>query len=255
MRPALFLSILLFSLPALAVETNGLPQPGTPIAAPVDGVPNLADKLIETLFSSAATPPMPTPPRANANEPPLPPSPPPGTYTVWAYRWDGQQYVKQEDHTLQTTDIRNAAAYWAQCNNYAGWRARSNAPDACTIHIVLHDPTFTTAMGVPDPAPPAHLTYAIWAYKLTDGKWVKSDEFSWTSQDPIQAWEYTKKINAVSGWCATTNCPPIVPASQRFYEGGLVHGSPNQVRFQRQHLLGRNLLLLYVSSPLPPLKN
>ena len=147
MRPALFLTILLFAMPAFAVDINGLPPPGTPIAAPADGVPNLADKLNEKLFSSAAaTPPMPTPPRANAKEPPLPPSPPPVTYTVWAYRWDGQQYVKQEDHTLQTTDIRKAASYWAQCNNYAGWKARSSAPDACSIHIVLHDPTFSTAI-------------------------------------------------------------------------------------------------------------
>ena len=79
-------------------------------------------------------------------------------------------------------------------------------------------------MGVPNPPPPDHVTFTIWAYKLTDGKWVKSDEFCWTTQDPIQAWEYMKKINAVSGWCATTNCPPIVPKSQRFYEGGLAHG-------------------------------
>jgi hypothetical protein len=236
MRPALFLSILLFAMPALAIDINGLPQPGTPIAAPADGIPDLADKLNETLFSNAAaTPPMPTPPRANPNEPPLPPSPPPVTYTVWVYRWDGQQYVKQDDHTLQTMDIRKAASYWGQCNNYVGWKARSNAPDACSIHIVLHDPTITVAMGVPKPPPPDHLSFAIWAYKLTDGKWVKSDEFCWATQDPIQAWSYTRQINAVPGWYAGTNCPPILPNSQRYYEGGLAHGSPDRAYYYGSH--------------------
>ena len=169
---------------------------------------------------------MPMPPRANANEPPLPPSPPPVTYDVWVYRWNGQQYVKQDNYTMQTTDIKKAAGYWGQCNNFAGWAARSNAPDACVTHIVLHDPTMPLEMGVPRPPQPPLPTFTVWAYKLTDGKWVKDEKFSWTTKDPVQGWEYAKNVNAVPGWCAVNNCPPIVPESKRFYEGGLVHGSP-----------------------------
>ena len=139
MRPILFLTILLFAMPALAIDINGLPPPGTPIAAPADGVPNLADTLNEKLFSSPATSPMPAPPRANPNEPPLPPAPPPVTYTVWVYCWDGQQYVKQDDHTLQTMDIRKAASYWRSATTTSDGRpvvtCRMPAPYtlSCTI--------------------------------------------------------------------------------------------------------------------------
>jgi hypothetical protein len=227
MRTALFAAILLFAVPALAEEINGLPSAGTPVATPADGVPNLADNLYQTLFANtSADNPMPTPPRPGANEPPLPPSPPPVTYEVWVYHWNGQQYVKQESYTLQTTDIKKAAGYWCQCNNFAGWAARANTPDACITHIVIHDPIITNEMAVPRPPQPPLPTFMVWAYKLTDGKWVKDDKFSWTIKDAVQAWEYTKNVNAVPGWCATNNCPPILPESRRFYEGGLAHGSP-----------------------------
>jgi hypothetical protein len=225
MRTALLIATLLFAAPALADQVNGLPPAGTPLAIPVDGVPSLADKLIQTVYSNT-TAAMPTPPRADNNEPPLPASPPPVAYDVWVYKWDGQQFIKQDDHTLQTTDIRQAAIYWNQCNTFAGWAARANTPDACIAHIISHDPTFTTDMAVPRPTQPPLLTFTVWAYKLTDGKWVKSDKFSWTTKDVVQGWEYTRNVNAVPGWCATNNCPPIVPESQRYYEGGLVHGAP-----------------------------
>ena len=92
--------------------------------------------------------------------------------------------------------------------------------------MISHDPTFTTDMAVTAPTRPSTLTYTVWAYHLTGGKWGKSDPYSWTTTDPVQGWQYTKDVNAVPGWYATNNCAPIVPESQRYYEGGLVHGSP-----------------------------
>lgn len=217
--------LLLIALPAMAEPINGTPPPGTPIAATPNGVPNLADKLIESLYSAPAdNAAMPTPPRASMKEPPLPAPPPPVTYTVWGYRWNGQQWVKQDTHTLRTTDLKQAAVYWNQCRNFAGWDARASTPDACIAHVIIHDTTFSNDMNIPRPPKPPLVTFTVWAFKLTDGKWVKDDKFSWTTEDVERGWEYTRNVNAVPGWCAVNNCPPVLPESKRFYEGGLAHG-------------------------------
>jgi hypothetical protein len=239
MRIALFIATLMLATPASAqIIINGRPASGTYVNAPVEGVPSLFDELFAKYYGNAsAVTPMPAPPRATATDLPLPPSPPPVTYTVWAYKWDGWRYVKQDAYTLQTTDLWKAAAHWNQCRDFAGWDARANMPDECTVHILPTD--VTTPNGVDRRPRPDSVTYSVWAYKLVDDsaanaaansgkKWVKDDKFSWTTTDVTQAWQYSNSVNAVPGWCATNNCPPILPQSQRFYEGGIVRGAPQR---------------------------
>jgi len=38
-----------------------------------------------------------------------PPSPPPVTYDVWGFRWDGHQYVKPTTYSYSTTDLQKGA--------------------------------------------------------------------------------------------------------------------------------------------------
>jgi hypothetical protein len=95
-------------------------------------------------------------------------------------------------------------------------------PEASVVHTVYHGPAITNARPSVSPDKP---TYAVWAYKLTDGKCVKDEKYSWTTTDPLQGWKYAKKVNAVPGWSATTNCPPPVPKSQRYVDGGMVQGA------------------------------
>ena len=153
-----------------------------------------------------------------------PPSPPPVTYDVWGFKWDGQQYVKQTTHSFSTTNLKQATDYATQVDSFAGWAATTNLPDACVVHTVFHGPTIAAARPSAFPDKP---TYTVWAYAITDGKWVKDEKYSWTTPDPLLGLEYAKKVNAVAGWCATTNCPPPVPEAQRFVDGGKLHGATN----------------------------
>ncbi|HEY3966453.1 MAG TPA: hypothetical protein VGM05_17965, partial [Planctomycetaceae bacterium] len=151
-----------------------------------------------------------------------PPSPPPVIYAVWGFRWDGQRYAKQAKYDLSTPDIKQAQAYATQVTSYAGWLATTNMPKACVVHTVYRGPVIA---GMPAFGFPAKPTYSVWAYRRADGKWVKDEQHSWMTTNPSKGLEYAKKVNAASGWCATTNCPPVVPQAQRFVEGGMVHGA------------------------------
>ncbi len=73
-------------------------------------------------------------------------------------------------------------------------------------------------------AQPGQPVYSIWAYKLTDGQWVKSDQYSWTTSDPRLGWQYARKVNAVPGWVAMTNLP--TPTSQAL---GVLNRGPVQI--------------------------
>jgi len=159
------------------------------------------------------------------SRPATPLSPPALTYDVWGFKWDGQQYVKQATHSFSTTDIKQAADYATQVDSFAGWAATTNLPDACVVHMVFHGPTITATRPSAFPDKP---NYSVWAFTLTDGKWVKDEKYSWTTPDPILGLVYAKKVNAVAGWCATTNCPPAVPEAQRFVDGGRLHGATNR---------------------------
>jgi hypothetical protein len=66
----------------------------------------------------------------------------------------------------------------------------------------------TVLLAVPAfAADPGQPVYSVWAYKLTDNQWVKSNQYSWTTTDPRAASDYARKVNAVASWCATTNLP------------------------------------------------
>jgi Flp pilus assembly protein TadD len=50
------------------------------------------------------------------------------TYTVWGYKWDARQYVRQTAYDLNTTDVTQAVNYAAQINRCTGWMATTNLP-------------------------------------------------------------------------------------------------------------------------------
>ena len=186
---------------------------------------NLFFFLILTVLPAVATEPKPSP------KPEPPPTPPPAIYEVWGYKWDGSQYVKQSDHCLKTTDLKQAADYSQEILSYAGWLPSVNLPDNCYQHHVYYDPTVPTwaACTVDGPDRPV---YEVWAFKLVDGKWVKSDEYSWSSRSR-EGWDIryvaldlAKRINAVPGWCATTNAPDCQPPYPLRVHAGTVRGLP-----------------------------
>ncbi len=76
-------------------------------------------------------------------------------------------------------------------------------------------------------AQPGQPVYSIWAYKLTGGQWVKSDQYSWTTSDPRLGWQYVRKVNAVPGWVATTNLPNPTSQALGVLNRGPVHISQN----------------------------
>ena len=144
--------------------------------------------------------------------PAAPPSPPPVSYDVWGFVWNGQQYVKQDTHSYSTFDVTKAQGYADQINSFAGWSAATNIPESAVVHKVYQGPGVTNVRPGSFPSP---LTYSVWAYKLTDGKWAKDASYSWTTQDPQLGLDYAQKVIAVPGWTATTNCPATVPAERR----------------------------------------
>ncbi len=158
-------------------------------------------------------------------QPAPPPSPPPVNYDVWGFQWDGRQFVKQETHSFSTTDIKQATDYAAQLTSFADWAATTNLPDPCVVHTVFHGARITQAVPTAFPDTP---TFSVWAFQLTDGKWVKDEKYSWTTTDPLLGLEYAKKVNAVAGWSATTNSPPPVPEAQRFVDGGKIHSATDR---------------------------
>ena len=155
------------------------------------------------------------------------PEPPPSPTYEWiveGYKAVGFQWVKQPDHCLKTTDLKQAVKYEAEIMRFQDWVARSNIPALCSE--VSDNVTYPPAMGTPEP--PARVGFTVWAYRLEDGKWVKDPKYCWTAPETydsrIQALEYAKKVNAVEGWCATTNAPESAakPANQAaVYHGPL----------------------------------
>jgi hypothetical protein len=152
------------------------------------------------------------------------PSPPAVTYDIWGFKWNGAQWVRQSNYTFQTTDLEQAVAYQRQVNSYAGWTTTTNLPTASYTHTIFHGPVFSHTRLTQIPSKP---TYSVWAFRLVNGKWVKDDQYSWTTTDPLLGLEYARKVSAVAGWSATTNCPPPVEKAQRYADGGVVHGAEN----------------------------
>ena len=159
--------------------------------------------------------------KPEANKPEPPPSPPPVAWEVWGYKWENGEWVKQPDYCLKTTDMKKAVAYTHELIRYNGWVPAHNLPKACIVTYAYthHDePQFarTPANTPPDPV------YKVWAFNLTGGKWVKNDEYSWSTghrgqaNDRLVALDQVKRIDAVPGWCATANVPCDMPENQRY---------------------------------------
>lgn len=169
--------------------------------------------------ADAAKPATPAKP-AQVAAPAAAPVPPAVTYQVWGFQWNGATWVRQPSYTLQTTDLKQAATYKSQINGFANWRATTNLPAASYVHTRFHGNV--NSRPTQSPATP---TYSVWAFTLTNGKWVKSDQYSWTTTDPAVGLAYVNRVDSVPGWTATTNCPPTVPQAQRFVDGGNVQGT------------------------------
>ena len=54
------------------------------------------------------------------------------------------------------------------------------------------------------PSPPP-VVWQVWGYKLVDNQWAKQPRHCLKTTDLKKANDYFKEINAVHGWCATTN--------------------------------------------------
>jgi len=86
--------------------------------------------------------------------------------------------VKPTTYSYSTTDLQKGADYAAEITGYAGWSATTNLPEVCVVH------TFFTVRPSAARAPqhfPDKPTYTVWAFKLTDGQWVKDEKQSWTT--------------------------------------------------------------------------
>jgi hypothetical protein len=162
---------------------------------------------------AAETPKAPDPPPADKTATPAPPSPPPVTWIVEGYKAVGYQWVKQPDHCLKTTDLKQADDYEYEISRFQDWVARTNIPAPCSK--TPNKFTSPTVMATP-PCP--DVSFTVWAFHLIDGKWVKDEKYCWETGCYYtcrpDALAYAAKINAVSGWRATTNAPEAVYAHQ-----------------------------------------
>ena len=93
----------------------------------------------------------------------------------------------------------------------------------CAALLLSAVPALAADARPESPASPPPVTYAVWGFRRTDGSWVKDEKYSWTITDPVCGLEYARKINAVSGWFATDNCPEPVLSAKRYVDGGTVH--------------------------------
>ena len=153
--------------------------------------------------------------------PVAPPVPPPVSYNVWGFKWDGGRYVRQPNYDFTTTDLDQAADYANRVRSYRGWTATTNIPQPGVGRVMQSRWGFRYQQP---PAPPNQPTYSVWAFKLTDGKWVKDEQYSWTTGDPGQGLAYANRVNAVPGWKATTNSPPSLPTIRQYVNGAAVSG-------------------------------
>ncbi len=154
--------------------------------------------------------------------PDAPPAPPPVAYEVWGFRWNGQQYVKEPANCLSTTDLKQAADYAAQITSYAAWSATTNMPEVCVIHTTYHGPVSTGAVPSAFPAKP---TFSVRAFRQTDGKWVRDEQYSWTNTDPVQGLGYATRDTRRDWLDRDRQLPPVRAQRERFVDGGTVRGA------------------------------
>ena len=141
---------------------------------------------------------------ADTNSPTAPPVPPPVNYEVWGFHWDGLRYVKQSNYTLTTPDLKKAQDYAAHIQRFGNWTATTNLPLACIPTYSFPQSYISRQQQSAFPTAP---TFSVWAFKLTDGAWVRDEKYCWTSPDPMKVVEYAGKVNAVRNWRANHELP------------------------------------------------
>ena len=135
----------------------------------------------------------------------VPSSPPAVSYDVWGFRWDGRRIRETSDPQLHDHRYQPSGRLCAASRPIR----RLDGDDQCAGRLLgSAAPGLTAAQSAASPARP---TFAVWSFRLSDGKWVKDDAHSWTTSDPVSGLEYAHKVQAVAGWAATTNCPQPLP--------------------------------------------
>ena len=203
------LVLCLIPLPLLANDPPPAPKSDVPT---INGTPVLPSdiNLPAPPAHDLPAPGTPPPRGSTISAPPAPPNP---TWKIVAYRWISGGWVKQPDHCLETTNVKQAADYCLVLDKFQDWYYQSNVPLGCC------DPSVQAFASVPGSAPVPGgfpgLTLSVWAFKFAGGKWIKDETYSWTSSADYfnlrpDMLAYAKKVNAIPGWCATTNAPDCV---------------------------------------------
>ena len=146
---------------------------------------------------------------AFAAEPSPPPSPP-HVWHVWGYKWDGTQWVKQADHCLATSNFQQAADYLNELDAHHDWAEADDLPSVCYTFRIYDDSNYPK---VPNDIPAAN--HQVWAFQQIDGKWVKQESYCHEFRIAERAQQYQASVNAVPGWCATSDLPPQVPLDKQ----------------------------------------
>jgi hypothetical protein len=152
--------------------------------------------------------PMPAAPKSKVGKPAVPPpSPPPIEWVVEGYKAVGLQWVKQPDHCLKTTDLKQANEYQIEIMRFQDWLVRSNVPALCSVL----PSRFESPIPMETPEEPPAATFTVWVFHLQKGQWIKAPKYCWTTGGyrncRLDALAYAEKVNALAGWCATTNAP------------------------------------------------
>jgi hypothetical protein len=205
------LSVILLSsvaMPALASDPPPAPESDIPAT---NGIPPLPS---DTSLPPPPSPDLPAPlslppPGAKINAPPAPPAP---IWVINTYQWLNGGWVKQPDHCLKTPDVRQAADYCLELSRFPGWYYQTNVPLSCCNPAVKANAEVPASAPIPNDYP--SLTLSVWAFKFVGGKWVKDEKYCWTARDfptmRLDMTYYAKRLNAIPGWCATTNAPESV---------------------------------------------
>lgn len=166
--------------------------------------------ILTAVPTLADFPKPPVDPDGKTNAIPAPPSPPSIEWQVNGYMLQNNRWVLQPDHCLKTTDLKKADAYGAEIMKFRNWVASTNLPALC---CTLSPTSFSYPSWLPVPESPT-VEYTVWTFQLKDGNWVKDEKYCRTMKDyhncRIDALAYAAKINAIPGWCATTNAPETV---------------------------------------------
>jgi hypothetical protein len=141
-----------------------------------------------------------------------PPAPERATYDVWVFKLVGGQWIKQDALCLKTADVMAGINYVLYVNAARDWIAMANLPASAIPDEEsqnMPSPASKTPAGTTAPPQPPDIEYAVWGFRLIDGKWVKQDDHCFTSKYGSKLLDYIHEINRFrgQGWYATSNIP------------------------------------------------